>query len=182
MENYRFILDDYWWIFLTILVCISIGFIFTKKRHHYKIKQGSRILKKIRTFDDSNNEKRIISYLQKIDPFTFEEMLLTLFKESGAKIYRNKKYTGDGGIDGKFKYNGKWYLIQAKRYKNYINAKDVEKFDLLCKLKKMNGVFIHTGLTGKASKTIADNSTHIEIIEPEDLVKFINGHAITIKK
>lgn len=90
-------------------------------------------LEKIRSFEGDNVNDRIINYLRKINPFTFEEMLLSLFNESGCKIKRNKKYTGDGGLDGKFKFKGKWYFIQAKRYSNYIRSTDVEALAKLCR-------------------------------------------------
>lgn len=178
MDNLKYFLVDYWWSL--IFIFILIGFLSFKNKHRFRVKKGNQILKRIRGFKGENLEKRIISYLQKIDPFTFEEMLLTLFEESGAKIYRNKRYTGDGGIDGKFKYKGKYYLIQAKRYKKYINPKDVQKFSELCRIKKVKGLFIHTGIAGKLSNDIATNSDNIIIIHPNELVKFIKGEPIII--
>ena len=62
----------------------------------------------------------------------FEEMILTALKKRGHKIIRNKKYTGDGGLDGQITMNGVEYLIQAKRYKNHINAAHVREFALIC--------------------------------------------------
>ncbi|MEX6059375.1 restriction endonuclease [Enterobacter hormaechei] len=41
-----------------------------------------------------------INYLRKIDPFVFEELLLEGFEAHGFRTIRNKRYTGDGGIDG----------------------------------------------------------------------------------
>lgn len=176
VENFKII------IILTIICSIIIGFIFTKKRHHYKIKQGERVLKKIRSFDGDNIEERIINYLRKINPFTFEEMLLSLFEESGCKIKRNKKYTGDGGIDGKFKYNGKWYFIQAKRYSNHIKNTDVSDFVKLCTNNKVRGLFIHTGKAGKLSNKAIENSDDVMIISPSELVIFIKTGKLQITK
>lgn len=160
---------------ISAIVVISIIYIvfFKKKRHHYKIKQGEKILAKIRSFEGENINSRIINYLRQINPFTFEEMLLSLFNENGCKIKRNKRYTGDGGLDGKFKFNGKWYYIQAKRYSNYIRSTDVEALALLCRKKKVRGLFIHTGKAGKGSLSIEKANNHIMIITPEDLVQFI---------
>ena len=42
-----------------------------------------------------------IAYLRKIDPFTFEELLLEGFESHGFRTIRNKRHTGDGGIDGR---------------------------------------------------------------------------------
>lgn len=169
-------------ILISSIFAISLIYIlfFKKQRHHYKIKQGEKILAKIRTFDGDNINERIVNYLRKINPFTFEEMLLSLFQESGCRIKRNKKYTGDGGLDGKFKFKGKWYFIQAKRYSNYIKSTDVEAFSLLCKRKKVRGLFIHTGKAGKGSIQIEKANKHIMIITPEDLVQFIKSGQLKI--
>lgn len=166
-ENFKYIL------IIIVFAAIIIGFLFTKKRHHYKIKQGEKILLKIRSFKGENLEERIINYLRKINPFTFEELLLSIFAESGCKIKRNKKYTGDGGIDGKFKYNGKWYYIQAKRYSNHIKNTDVKKFAEICHKNKVRGLFIHTGKAGKMSYQALEGITDVLIIHPSDLVAFI---------
>lgn len=175
-ENFKYIL-----IFI-VFAAIIIGFLLTKKRHHYKIKQGERILLKIRSFNGDNVEDRIINYLRKINPFTFEEMLLSLFEENGCKIKRNKKYTGDGGIDGKFKYNGKWYYIQAKRYSNHIKNTDVQKFAELCHHNKVRGLFIHTGKAGKMSYKALDGNKDVMIINPPELVNFILTGKLIINK
>lgn len=107
-------------------------------------------------------------------------MLLSLFNESGCKIKRNKKYTGDGGLDGKFKFKGKWYFIQAKRYSNYIKSTDVEALAVLCRKKKVKGLFIHTGKAGKGSLEIEKKNDNIMIITPEDLVQFIKTGKLKI--
>ncbi len=169
-------------ITFVIVSCILVGYLITKGKHYYKIKQGERILKKIRSFNGDNQEERILNYLKKINPFTFEELLLSLFKESGCKIKRNKKYTGDGGIDGKFKYNGSWYFVQAKRYSNYIKNTDVEAFSNICIKNNVRGLFIHTGKTGKSSHNIASLNENLLIIEPHELIKFIKTGKLKISK
>lgn len=169
-------------ILISAIIVISLLYVafFKKQRHHYKIKQGEKILTKIRSFEGDNVNDRIINYLRKINPFTFEEMLLSLFNESGCKIKRNKKYTGDGGLDGKFKFKGKWYFIQAKRYSNYIKSTDVEALAVLCRKKKVKGLFIHTGKAGKGSLEIEKKNDNIMIITPEDLVQFIKTGKLKI--
>lgn len=175
-ENFNYIIIG------IIFISILLGIFLSKHKHHYKIKQGEKIIKKIRSFEGNNIDERILNYLRKINPFTFEELLLSLFKENGCRITRNKRYTGDGGIDGKFKYKGKSYLVQAKRYSNYIKSTDVEKFSQLCRDKHVRGLFIHTGKCGRGSKEIADNNPNIMIITPEELVVFIKTGRLQINK
>lgn len=179
MKNLFF---EYYNYFILLIIPLSIifGISLFKKRHIYRIKKSKEILKKIKSFKGDNYEVRIINYLRKIDPFTFEELLLNLFEDSGCKITRNKKYTGDGGIDGKFKFKNKNYFIQAKRYSNYIKQSDIQNFANICRFNKVYGLFIHTGKTGKSMKSILENNIHIIVISPTELVDFIINGRIKI--
>jgi len=150
---------------------VLITFLRRKKktrRHQYKIKQGERALSKIRTFTNPNQQ---IGYLRKIDAYAFEELLLTALKEAGAKTTRNLKYSGDGGIDGKCKYYGQKYFVQAKRYKGYISARDVKTFSTICRDNGVKGLFIHTGITGKKSLDVKSNN--VDIISSDRLLSLL---------
>jgi len=94
-------------------------------------------------------------FLRGVDPFVFEEMILTALKRQGHGIIRNDAYTGDGGADGCVFMDGVRYLIQAKRYKKHIKAADIESFTIMCKRRKAKGLFVHTGKTGKRSRAHA---------------------------
>lgn len=95
------------------------------------------------------------SYLRKINPFTFEELVLTAFERRGVRVIRNKRYTGDGGIDGRIVLDGEMVLIQAKRYSGAINPVHVAEFARICQRQGMRGIFIHTGCTGAGSRAAA---------------------------
>ncbi len=60
-----------------------------------------------------------------MNPYAFEELLLTCCNEQGWEIERNFKYTGDGGLDGRVTIALKLYLVQAKRYRGYINPQHI---------------------------------------------------------
>ncbi len=113
-----------------------------------------------------------ITHLRQVDPFVFEEMILTAIKKQGHSITRNKRYTGDGGIDGQCTINGVDYLIQAKRYTNHINPAHVIEFAGICKRRNKKGLFVHTGKTGAKSKQIAQN-TKIEMISGQRLLNLL---------
>jgi restriction system protein len=112
--------------------------------------------------------------LRTIDPFVFEEMLLTAFKKRGYKIKRNKRYTGDGGIDGMVFIKGHWHAIQAKRYTNHINLKDVKKLSQICRRDQLKGLFIHTGKTGAKSREAAQQCPLIQIISGDKVLKLLS--------
>lgn len=108
----------------------------------------------IRGFDGDNVAPRVLAYLRKVDPFVFEEILLCALDEAGYRIRRNRKYSGDGGVDGRMSdAEGNKILLQAKRYSGYVKASDVEAFAAL--VERYDdvdyGIFVHTGRTGPRS-------------------------------
>jgi len=94
-------------------------------------------------------------FLRSIDPFVFEEMILTALKRQGHGIIRNAAYTGDGGADGCVFIDNERYLIQAKRYRGHIKRSDIDAFAAMCQRRKAKGMFVHTGKTGKTSRQLA---------------------------
>ncbi|MBB6131494.1 restriction endonuclease [Mucilaginibacter lappiensis] len=114
-----------------------------------------------------------MNYLKKIDPYVFEELLLEAFVLKGYKIKRNGSYSGDGGIDGII-YNekGETILIQAKRYKSFINTQHLRDFDLLtCRQRVKAGYFIHTGRTPASFRYVF--SADIQIISGSKLIDLV---------
>lgn len=142
----------------------------SKRRHEVKLKQAKAVFKKIKTI---KSFPQSIAYLRKIDPYVYEELILHALKTTGYKIKRNKKYSGDGGIDGKVWIKGKLHYVQAKRYSKYINKAHVEEFNFITKRDKVGGLFIHTGITGKGSK--AEIASHVKMVSGENMVKLIKG-------
>jgi restriction system protein len=126
----------------------------------------------LRSIKGEFREPKIINYLRKIDPFVFEELLLTVLERQGLQVKRNKRYTGDNGIDGIFFQNGQPVYIQAKRYSGHISLEDVTDFIRTVNQNKVRGLFIHTGKTGEEVKKLVRSSC-VEIISGSKLVEFI---------
>ncbi|NPE55908.1 restriction endonuclease [Dickeya dadantii] len=116
---------------------------------------------------------RKLSYLRKINPFAFEEMILDSFEEKGFRVIRNHRYTGDGGIDGKVIINGEIFLIQAKRYTGYIQAEHVRNFEEILLKHNKKGFFCHTGKTGIASRNIVLSSDSVIMISGGKLIELL---------
>lgn len=111
-------------------------------------------MEKVRTFDGEKVVPRVLAYLRKVDPFVFEEILLCALDEAGYRVRRNRKYTGDGGVDGRLSdAEGNKILLQAKRYSGYVKASDVDAFSTLVERYDdvTYGIFVHTGRTGPKS-------------------------------
>ncbi|MBA52874.1 MAG: restriction endonuclease [Pseudomonadales bacterium] len=117
--------------YLVLILCFAVGVMFARGKlsHTRRIKTARRVLKKLQAIETPSAQ---FAYLRKIDPFVFEELILEAFHGGGLKIERNRRYTGDGGIDGKVKIHGRYVLIQAKRYSGYIDNKDIDVFSRLC--------------------------------------------------
>ena len=134
--------------------------IFRKKpanrRHQRNIESADRISAKLSTFQEPFKEARQLTYLRKINPYIFEELLLTLLKEQGHDIIRNKSYSNDGGLDGKIQLkDGRIVLIQAKRYTGHVNNQHMKDFSALIKTHRAAyGYFMHTGRTSKANLSL----------------------------
>ena len=98
---------------------------------------------------------------------------MSVFEEKGCKVIRNKRYTGDGGVDGRIIENGHLVLIQAKRYKSYVSREHIMNFRKLIEHSNSNkGYFIHTGKTG--SDTLKNGSDgKLFIISGHKLIKLI---------
>ncbi|WP_045764157.1 restriction endonuclease, partial [Xanthomonas albilineans] len=113
-----------------------------ERRHRRRQEQARRVLVKINTIPLMPQR---LAYLRKIDPLTFEELLLEAFERRGYPVERNTHYTGDGGVDGVVYLNGTRYLLQAKRYRKHVNRAHIVAFAQLLEFRGCRGIFIHTG-------------------------------------
>ncbi|MCW5590204.1 MAG: restriction endonuclease [Legionellales bacterium] len=148
-------------------------------RHRKVIRQAKLELQRLRSLDQQYPPEYLIGILRNIDPFVFEEMLLLCFKERQFRVKRNKRHTGDGGIDGiVINSVGQTILIQAKRYRNAINPQHVREFCQLVEMQQAGGgFFIHTGRTGEKSKRFIANHT-VKIVSGNRLLNLILGEPV----
>lgn len=128
--------------------------------HLLHVRKSRKILKRLRSIQGDGHQGKIISYLRKIPPLVFEEVVLSALEDSGFTIRRNKRYTGDGGVDGWVIIHGRHVPIQCKRYCGFISKNDVMDFSHLAKRHQM-GLFIHTGKTGSLSKKVKGDNVKI---------------------
>ncbi|MCX8967269.1 restriction endonuclease [Erwinia psidii] len=119
-----------------------------------------------------------LTYLRKINPYVFEELLLLAFERQGLTVVRNDSYSGDGGIDGQVLIDGERWLIQAKRYGRTVEPEHVRQFDQLLKNYCRRGLFVHTGRTGKMSRDIHTASPRLRIISGQTLLAVLAGQGV----
>lgn len=174
------------WLAIAALGALALYRLYRARRRgggalHARNKRSSGTrLARISETSLSDTPARAFAYLRKVDPFIFEEMILTAFETRGVKVIRNKRYTGDGGIDGRLVLGGAIVLIQAKRYSSHIDAGHVADLAHKCDAERCDGLFIHTGKTGKQARNTARNAQRIEIISGERLLSLLQGRPVTI--
>lgn len=148
-----------------------------RRRHHYRIGQARRVLARLAAIRNAGAvEGQILAYLRKVDPTTFEEMILELAEKDGCLVQRNARYSGDGGIDGRFHVPGesrKW-IIQAKRYSSVIRPQHVVEFAELVRRAGVAGLFVHTGRTGGFSR-VAAGTADVVILSGFQLARVAAG-------
>ncbi len=121
-----------------------------------------------------------LAILRKMNSYAFEELLLTCCQSQGWQIERNFRYTGDGGLDGRVTIAGRLYLIQAKRYRGYINLKHIRDFNQVIQREKAyGGFFIHSGKTGELAKELL-REYQISLLSGQRLVNFVLGQTLKV--
>ena len=110
------------------------------------IEKSKSLLFKLRGFE---SKRSVIAYLKKINNYLMEELVLSSLEAQGHAVKRNHRYSGDGGIDGKAVIYGKQFYIQTKRYTGHISKQHMAAFIAICDRDRVNGLFVHTGKTGR---------------------------------
>lgn len=163
-----------WATAIVVLVLLAYRRYWYRNRRHKRMQRTAvRVAAKIRTLPGFPQK---LAYLRKINPFVFEEMLLDAFESGGHKVERNKRYTGDGGIDGKVWIDKQLYLIQAKRYTGHVAIGHLREFEKLLENNQCDGFFCHTGKTRSSGKELAI-AGRLKIISGQKLIDLIEkGH------
>lgn len=144
----------------------------SERRHRRYRATAERVYTRLRQLSGDGQR---MSYLRKINPFVFEELLLLAFERLGYAVQRNASYSGDGGLDGKVHINGECWLIQAKRYSRAIAPAHVRDFDALLMRMGQRGLFIHTGRTGEKSRAVSQATPQLRIISGQRLLALLAG-------
>lgn len=141
--------------------------------HWRKKRSAENVLAKLNTFSGPHKIPQVLTYLRKLDPFVFEELLLTVLEQAGYMVRRNRRYTGDGGVDGiLYDREGVQVLVQAKRYTNYVRPADVDAFARLVEASKAEyGLFIHTGKSGPGTRV--KKTQAVAIVSGNHLVRLL---------
>ncbi|MBC3211061.1 restriction endonuclease [Serratia fonticola] len=157
-------------LLLSVLSWVVLLFGAKASRHRRYQQQARRVLERLPLLEGDGQR---LAYLRKINPYVFEELLLTAFELRGYRIKRNRRYSGDGGLDGQVWIDGQRYLIQAKRYGRAITPTHVAEFGALVRREGCRGLFVHTGRTGPKSRAELARIPEIELLSGQRLLALL---------
>ncbi|ENN3466256.1 restriction endonuclease [Salmonella enterica] len=147
------------------------------RRHRRYRETAQRVLVRLPALSSDGAR---LSYLRKINPYVFEELLLLALEKRGLEVIRNRSYSGDGGLDGQVFINGERWLIQAKRYSRSISPQHVREFGELLAREGCRGFFVHTGRTGRKSLDSLRGYPQIQLVSGRRLLALLaRGRADT---
>lgn len=144
-------------------------------RHRWRRRQARTMCRQMRGRDRAQPAPMLYARLRAMDPLAFEELLLEAFELRGHRVIRNRRYTGDGGVDGEVFISGTRFLVQAKRYRDAIRPEHVRDFADLCAARGRRGLFIHTGRTGGTSRVIFEDCASVDVISGRTLLALLTG-------
>lgn len=150
----------------------------TPVRHRWRRRQARVMIDQLQGRHYGQPFHLIYARLRAMDPLAFEELLLECLERRGHAVTRNRRYTGDGGIDGRVAIGGETLLIQAKRSASAIRPEHVAEFVTLCRAKRCRGLFIHTGRTGPQSRRHVGEDTAVLIVSGADLISLLRGDQV----
>ena len=156
---------------LWVLFAPSRGGSRSSKRHRRYVAKAKRVTAVLR--GGTLSQGQAVAYLRKVNPYVFEEVVLNGFLNKGFGIHRNRRYSGDGGVDGRVTIAGKEYLIQCKRYHGHIDRRHVEDFSRVCLKENKEGYFVHTGRTGKGARDEAEHWGNVRVVSGRKLLDLL---------
>lgn len=158
-----------------LLINLAVWLFFLPRRcsgrHTRYQQQALRVLAKLPQLAGDGQR---LSYLRKINPYVFEELLLTAFERRGYRIQRNPRYSGDGGLDGQVWQGEQRYLVQAKRYARHVHAAHIAAFGRLVRSEHCRGYFIHTGRTGAGCRAELKRFPEVELLSGQTLLALLH--------
>jgi hypothetical protein len=116
---------------------------------------------------------RLPGYLYTMDPYEFEHLVCEVFRRRGYEVKETPK-SGDDGVDGLLRKEGKLYLLQCKRVKKGVGAPVVRDFyGAMTHERATGGFLVTTGRTTEAARNWAKGKpiTILELEKFSDMVR-----------
>lgn len=155
---------------------INILRLLDRPSHLRRIARSRRILATLARFRGQGAGARAFAYLRTVDPHTFEEGVLGSIEAAGFVVLRNRRYTGDGGVDGRMRLPGtfgKALAVQVKRYRSAIKPSHVGDFERATRAGgHAGGLLVHCGRTGPLTR-LALYGKPIDLVSGSSLLNLL---------
>jgi restriction system protein len=144
--------------------------------HRRRVRRSRAVLRELRAMRGEAVAARAVGYLRQVDPLVYEEVVLSALEDSGAFILRSRRYSGDGGVDGRcwLPMRG-WRLhaVQIKRYESAVAPSHVAALGQLVAARRWaGGLFVHCGRTGPQSYA-AMRDARVLLISGDTLLRLL---------
>lgn len=144
--------------------------------HRRRVRASRRVLARLRSFAGTHAPGQCFAYLRQVDPLTFEEVVLSALEDAGAVVLRGRRYSGDGGVDGRFWLPGMGWrtaAVQSKRFGASVRPDAVSAFQqVLVANRHCAGLFVHCGRTGPLSwQAIA--GSRVRVVSGDRLLRLL---------
>lgn len=144
--------------------------------HRRRVLRSRKILRELRAIRGEAASARAFCYLRRIDPLVCEEVVLSALEDAGAFVLRNRRYSGDGGLDGRCWLPGAGWGIHAVQVKRYDAAVIPAHLAALSKLVDeggwAGGLFVHCGRTGPLSYAVLRGS-RVALVSGKALLRLL---------
>lgn len=142
-------------------------------RHGAWQKEALAVLKRIQRLPFTDNQELVI--LQGMSAYAFEYLITESLQARGAEIRKLPRASGDGGIDGMCRLGpeGRWHLIQAKRYAAPVSTGLLSDFQRVCQERRMPGLFVATGGFTAPARRFAGQSGRLKLLDGVQLIALI---------
>lgn len=141
-----------------------------RQRHKGWKKEATQVLKKLKSMD---SDQEVGGVIQGMSPYAFEYLITEGLKGKGVEVRKVQRASGDGGIDGMCHVEGRWHLVQAKRYRAPVPSQTIEEFLEVCRKRKMPGVFVASSGFTQPAHLLAKRSKRLILMDGPGLVKAI---------
>lgn len=119
-------------------------------------------------YDEYRVRIRLPSYLEQMDAREFELLVCDLFRREGYSA-ESTPFSGDSGVDGYLRRDGKLYLLQCKRTKGSVGQPVLrDLFGTMAHERADGGIVVTTGRVSRQAREWAEGK-EIQLIELHEL-------------
>jgi len=138
---------------------------------------AARDAERRRQWDARKASERMAEYFRTLHPRRFEHVICLLYVRMGYEA-ETTSYSGDDGIDGLLRRDGKVYILQCKRVQGSVGAQVLrELYGTVAAERATGGIVVTTGGVSRAARRwLARVRPPIQIVELPELVGLAGVH------